>query len=154
MKRFGSIALCVTLYLSSMSLPVLAAYLNAGHGSGSGEFIMEIDAAPFIDSGRTFLPIRCVAESFGIFVEWDDNAKTTTLERGLVTASLTSGSKTMTVTKRGIETLVNMDVAPVLMDGRISLPVRFVAEAFDLGVEWQEGFMRIMAMGLFTGGRS
>jgi hypothetical protein len=43
----------------------------------------------------------------------------------------------MTLITNGVESKVEMDVAPMLRDGRTCLPVRFVAEAFGLGVEWR-----------------
>jgi hypothetical protein len=42
----------------------------------------------------------------------------------------------MTVIKNGSTSSVNMDVAPIIRDGRTCMPIRFVAEAFGLKVEW------------------
>ncbi len=33
---------------------------------------IELDTFPFIEDGRTLVPARAVAESFGCMVEWDD----------------------------------------------------------------------------------
>lgn len=40
-----------------------------------------LDTAPVIISGRTFLPIRVIAESFGYTVEWEDKDKTVTITK-------------------------------------------------------------------------
>ena len=112
-------------------------YEISGGVSGGGEFNIYVDTAPFIYDGRTFLPIRFVAEAFGILTTWDGNAtRTATLERGTTTVQLTVGSKTMILIKNGIRSSIEMDVAPMMWEGRVCMPVRFVAEAFGLGVEW------------------
>jgi hypothetical protein len=124
-----------------MSISVAAAdpkVDSVGYGGGSGEFIMMMDAAPFIDSGRTFVPIRFVAETYGILTTWDNETKTAMLERGTTTVHLVAGSKTMIIIEKGVESSVEMDVAPMIKDGRTFLPVRFVAEAFGLEVKWME----------------
>lgn len=38
-----------------------------------------LDAAPIVQNGRTMLPIRLIAESFGYTVAWDEGAQTVTL---------------------------------------------------------------------------
>ena len=136
MKKPIAFLLCATLCLAMFSLSALADDPEVSHGGGSGEFIMQTDAAPFIENGRTYLPIRFVAEAFGIHTTWDSATRTAVLERGTTTARVAIGSKNMTVTKNGSESTVAMDVAPLIRDGRTFLPIRFIAEAFGLGVEW------------------
>jgi len=114
----------------------LAADPLVGHGGGSGEFVMEMDTAPFIENGRTYLPIRFIAEAFGIYTTWDSATRTVILERGTTTVRVAIGSKNMAVIENGSESTVVMDVAPLIRDGRTCLPIRFIAEAFGLGVEW------------------
>jgi len=38
-----------------------------------------IDVAPFIKDGRTFLPVRAIAESLGATVDWDADTQIVTL---------------------------------------------------------------------------
>jgi len=142
MKRIiGSLAALILLCALSLPLAAAAALTpELDHGGGSGDFLMRIDTAPFIDNGRTFLPIRFVAEAFGIYTTWDNVTKTAKLTRGSTTVYLTIGSKTMPLIKNGKESKVEMDVAPMLRNNRTCLPVRFVAEAFEFDVEWQGDF--------------
>jgi len=140
MKRLISLLLCAVLCIIPLGVPAVAADPEVKYGGGSGEFYMEMDAAPFIENGRTYLPIRYVAEAFGIYTAWNDTAKTATLERGNIIVQLSIGSKTMTLINDGETSSVDMDVAPILRDGRTCLPVRFVAEAFGLDVGWQEDY--------------
>lgn len=93
--------------------------------------IVTIDAAPFVNADwRTMVPFRALAEDFGATVEWDDAAKTVTAELDGVKVVMTIGSTTYTV--NGVEK--TMDTAPVIVDGRTFVPVRFAAEAFGFTV--------------------
>ncbi|MCL2416270.1 MAG: stalk domain-containing protein [Defluviitaleaceae bacterium] len=51
-----------------------------------------LDVAPVIIDGRTLVPARAVAESFGVSVDWDGNTQTVILTVGNATTPPTSGS--------------------------------------------------------------
>jgi len=152
MKRLISFLLCTALLLPLLGMPASAIQDEfsqyepfiangneiSGGVYGGGEFNIKADIAPFIKDGRTFLPIRFVALAFGMYTTWDNNSKTVTLERGTTTVRLSIGSKVMTINRGRNESLLQMDVAPMLRNGRTVLPVRFVAEAFGLKVEWEK----------------
>ncbi|MEW9673287.1 copper amine oxidase N-terminal domain-containing protein [Ammoniphilus sp. 3BR4] len=95
------------------------------------------DVAPFIQDGRTFLPIRFVAEAVGVTesnVIWNANTKTVTLIKGDRIAQIQIGSKNLVV--NGVS--VPMDVAAFVKDGRTVLPLRYVAQALGAEVTWDE----------------
>jgi hypothetical protein len=96
--------------------------------------ILAVEQQPIIEKGRTLMPIRAVAESIGADVEWDQDTKTATLERAGITVKLTIGSDTADVNGDS----VSLDTAPVIVNGRTFLPVRFVAETFSQEVEWDK----------------
>ena len=98
------------------------------------ERFAELDAAPYIKNGRTFLPVRFVAEALGASVGWDAATSTATLssEEGII--KLTTHDKTITVNGKRIK----MDVAPEIANGRMMLPIRPVAEALNCTVGWIE----------------
>jgi hypothetical protein len=152
MKKLGLFFLCMVLCLSLLSVSALAAAPQVNYGSGSGEYWVMMEAGPFIEDGRTFLPVRYVAEAFGIFTTWDSYAGTVTLERGLTTVHLTIGSNILKRVTNGIESLVEMDVAPLLHNGRTCLPIRFVAEAFGLDVEWIADWNMFQQAAIITDG--
>lgn len=54
------------------------AYLNENENT--------LDTAPAVINGRTMLPIRFIAESFGFDVEWDEDTKTITISSQTVSA--------------------------------------------------------------------
>ena len=88
------------------------------------------DAAPYVKSNRTYVPIRALAESFSANVDWDNDARTVTVTRGDVKVVMTVGETTYTV--NGKE--ATMDVAPEITGDRTYVPVRFVAEALGFTV--------------------
>lgn len=97
------------------------------------------DLAPYVKDGRTYLPIRYVAEALGISdanIIWDGEKQTVTLFKGDKAAQLTVGSNILLV--NGIP--VTMDVAPEIPEsaGRVTLPIRWVATAFGASVTWDD----------------
>ena len=93
-----------------------------------------LDAPPFIENGRTLVPIRFIAESFGAKVDWIGETKTViiNLESKKISIVLQIGSKIAIVNGERI----TLDVAPKIVNGRTFVPLRFVAETFGAEVLW------------------
>lgn len=96
------------------------------------------DAKPFIDeTGRVQVPLRFVAEALGLNVHWNQEAKSITLSRDTGGEYIGNYDVYMKVGQAGFDYLgasFEMDTAPTLKDGRVYVPLRFVAQAFDIGV--------------------
>lgn len=104
---------------------------------GGVEVAKTMDVAPFIEGGRTFIPIRFAAETVGVSADnviWNAEAKTVTILKGDRVIGLTIGSNVLTVNG----TPIVMDTAAMIKDGRTVLPVRFVAQALGAAVTWDE----------------
>ncbi len=93
---------------------------------------LSFDVPPQIINGRTMVPIRAIFEALGAEVSWDDATKTVTATIDDYTVECTINSKVMTVCGEKVE----MDVSPVIIDGRTLMPARFAAEAFGCSVGW------------------
>ncbi|MEG3072250.1 MAG: copper amine oxidase N-terminal domain-containing protein [Candidatus Syntrophopropionicum ammoniitolerans] len=94
-----------------------------------------MDTAPFLDSDRTFVPLRYLAYALGMSdndIHWDGTKNEATFTKNKTTVKVTVGSRTLTVNKE----LTTMDVTPQIRDSRVFLPARWVAEAFDANVSW------------------
>lgn len=87
---------------------------------------------PLIVSERTLVPIRAVIEAFGGTVGWDGATQSAILTMDGDTVRLVLGSTTAYFNDEPRE----LDVAPVAINERTMLPIRFVAESFGLGVAW------------------
>lgn len=101
-----------------------------------------LDVAPYIENGRTFLPVRFVAEAVGvtddnILVSYDPKSGkvvSVTLIKGDRIAKITIGSKVLTV--NGVD--LTMDVAAQIKNGRTVLPLRHVATALGANINWDD----------------
>lgn len=87
---------------------------------------------PVVEKGRTLLPVRAVVEAMGGAVTWEEETQTTVLAKGETIILLTVGSK-IAFLNEGRHVL---DIEPVVQNGRIMLPIRFIAEGFGYRVSW------------------
>ena len=98
----------------------------------------KMDAAPFIENDRTFVPVRYLGYALGLTpadVSWDNASQKATLRRGPTVLEMTIGVPEV-VTNGQAKAI---DVAPILKSEpawRTYLPARFVAEGLGYEVDW------------------
>ena len=85
------------------------------------------DAAPLLRNDRTMVPIRIITETLGGKVDWNGMVKEVTLTIDGKEIKMTIG-----------RTLEKYNVAPVIIDGRTYVPVRFVADELGAVVSWDD----------------
>ena len=88
-----------------------------------------MDVAPYVDSGRTFVPIRYLANALGVNPEniyFNNDTQSAILLKDGTSVEFTIGSNVMKLGSVSIP----MDVAAQVVNGRIMLPARYVANAF------------------------
>ncbi len=119
--------------------PALAAGNSAEFVIGLNEYFVndqlpgvQMDAAPYIQDGRTLVPVRYLADALGAATSWNGTAQEVTVTSGSTTVAMTIGSTALTVNGQG----QTMDVAPVINGGRTYLPARWVAENLGYSVDW------------------
>lgn len=97
---------------------------------------MEIDegrgTSPVVLNDRTMVPIRAIIEAFGGTVGWDQDSQSVMLSMNDDNIILVINSDTAYL--NGTE--YTLDSAPVVINDRTMLPIRFIAEGFNLGVAW------------------
>ena len=99
---------------------------------------MTFDVAPYISEDRTMVPFRAIFEKAGAEVTWDeetqtviavkqegDSAKSITLQVGNTTAFVGSEGKAL-------------DKAAEIIGDRTFVPLRFVMEALEAEVTWDQ----------------
>ena len=88
--------------------------------------------SPVIINERTLLPVRAIVEELGGTVEWNENQQEVKLgyENNEIILTIDSTSALLNGTEQ------TLDTAPVIIGDRTMLPIRFIAESFDLKVEW------------------
>lgn len=94
--------------------------------------IDEQGTVPVIINDRTLLPVRAAVEEMGGTVEWNDTAQEVKLKYGSDEIRLTIDSQTAYLNNNA----QSLDTAPVLMNDRTMLPIRFIAEGFNFKVLW------------------
>lgn len=96
-----------------------------------------MDVAPYISNGRTYMPIRYIANAMGISdsnILWDAATQTVTLMKGDKVVQMKIGSTNIVINGAA----VTMDAAPEITNSRTMLPARYVAQAFGATVTWDE----------------
>lgn len=88
--------------------------------------------APVIETDRTLLPVRAVVEAMGGAVAWDEETQTVVLTKDDIRLRLTISSKTAYVNEEARA----LDIAPVIINDRTMLPIRFIAEEFGYAAGW------------------
>lgn len=87
---------------------------------------------PVVIQDRTLVPVRAIIESFGGTVGWDESNQAVLLSMKDDTIELVINSNIAYLNGAAH----NLDVAPVVINERTMLPIRFIAEGFNLGVAW------------------
>ncbi len=91
-----------------------------------------LDVPGEIREGRTFVPFRAIFEALGADVTWDPRTRSITAVRG-------QDSLLLTIDSRVVEwrrSLIKVDAAPVIANGRTLVPLRLVGQALGLHVRW------------------
>ena len=99
--------------------------------------IIPTDVPPFIEKGRTMVPVRFIGEALGADAAWDSGtgAVTFTVSDTMI-IKLKNGEENLSVEKGGETSIIPMDITAIIKDGRIFVPARFIAEAMGITVGW------------------
>ena len=103
---------------------------------------VEFDVPPVIRSNRTLIPVRAVTTALGAQVDWNPSepnivniTKTVMDDNGTeVIRVIIINLDTEKVTINGVAT--ELDVPPMLISNRTMVPVRFIAETFNMKINW------------------
>ena len=100
-----------------------------------GDKEVALDAAPYIEAstGRTYLPLRAIANAVGASsVEWDNASRTATVIKGGLVAQMTIGQNAYVLNG----SKVGMDGKAQIVSERTFLPIRALGNALGASVEW------------------
>ncbi|MCT4605653.1 MAG: stalk domain-containing protein [Marinisporobacter sp.] len=131
--RYDSKAKTFTFYTDTFSLysivradDMLEIDLNIGKTEATvNKEIKENDVAPKIINNRTMVPVRFIAENMGADVAWDKETREVTIELDGLTMSMIID-----------EEIEEFDAAPMIIDGRTLVPIRYVSEKLGAYVIW------------------
>lgn len=90
------------------------------------------DVPPVIKDGRVLIPVRAVTAALGAQVDWDPETREVTVV--LDETTLVIGLEELTATVN--EATYELDVPAKATNGRTVVPLRFIAEALGLDVDY------------------
>ncbi|MBR4943859.1 MAG: copper amine oxidase N-terminal domain-containing protein [Peptococcaceae bacterium] len=144
MKRKIS-TIVATALIAGMSTTAFAADLSV---IVEGNPVEWTDAAPFInEDNRTMVPMQPIAKALDLDVTWNDDTDTAVFTDGTTTVELTVGKDTYHCFLNEapeFEIYYEMTTSPEIENNRIYAPVRYLAEAFQYRVDWDENTQTVM----------
>ncbi|MBS4024089.1 MAG: PDZ domain-containing protein [Clostridia bacterium] len=91
-------------------------------------------AAPFVEGGRTYVPIRFVSEGLGLEVNWNENKQEITIRRDKGTITMKPNSNIAVI---GNEQYT-FDAPVIIKGSRSYLPIRFLIQLIEGKIDWIE----------------
>ncbi len=142
MKKIISLFVTFIMFISASSL-VSADDINIT--VKINEQTVSFDTNPLIINDRVFVPIRNVCEELGADVYWDGTRELVYVVKNDIKLCLKINSTRLIkvrcknaeeFTNMPTDNIVEMDVCPIIVNGRTLLPIRAVCEALGADVEW------------------
>lgn len=94
-----------------------------------------LDAAPYVKEGNLYLPLRFAAEAVGIGedkIVWNSTVEKVSLQKPEGTIEFQIGNPIFRKNNADIK----MDVVPIIKEGRVMLPLRWVADSLRVNATW------------------
>lgn len=95
---------------------------------------VEMDVTPFVEKGRTLVPVRAISASLKADVNWNGENRTVEVVRGETKITLYLDSSEADVNGNKVK----LEAAPVMKNGRVFLPLRFIGEQLNAKVGYQQ----------------
>ena len=105
------------------------------------------NVTPIVTEGRALLPLRAIAESLGLIVDWDHESTTVivnTQESQKYFQKGKPGTINVLVNGKFVDFSQYDNISPIIMEGRTLLPIRAVAESLGLNIDWDPESMSII----------
>lgn len=124
--------LILTSILMVMTLSSLTVFADSSIKVSVDNKILDFDSEPFIEGGTTLVPMRKIFEALDADVTWVSKTQQIVATHGKTYIILKIGSTVAEING----TNVNLAVAPKIVNGSTFVPVRFIAEALNADVVW------------------
>ncbi len=124
---------CLTVVLVGILLGAVSLPLEAGDiGVTLDGEPLTLPEAPFIQQGRTLVPLRAFWEALGVRVSWDPQTRTARGELGRKVVEVVIDAPAARVDGREVP----LEVPAQIVAGRTYIPLRFAGEALNNEVSW------------------
>lgn len=132
-KKALCLCLIMLIILSTASLAKeepIKIFVNKG--------IIPSDQPPIIKNSRVLVPLRVIAEQLGAWVTYDSGEKRVNINKDEISITLVIGESEIWYSDKEKAGPVAIDVPAMIKNGRTMVPLRAVAELFDMNVKWDE----------------
>lgn len=136
-KQLLSLVLAMMILAIFVAPPVQASNINT-RVTFMGN-ALRFDVQPRVINGRTFVQYRPIAEASEATVNWEPANNRVTVMAGNSSVIMTIGSRVATVNGRR----TNIEAAPILAEGHVMVPLRFVAETLGYETTWRNGVVNM-----------
>lgn len=106
--------------------------------------VVPSDVKPVVHKGTTLIPLRVLEESLGVSLNWNSSTQTITVIKGDTSGILIIGKPTASVNIGDVEEEVALDQPAKIIQNRVMVPVRFIAELFGAKVVWNSTIKTII----------
>lgn len=130
-KKAICISLVMIIFLTASSFAKaepIKIFINKG--------IVPSDQAPIIKNSKVLVPLRVIAENLGASVAYEAGEKRVNIKKGEISMTLVIGDDMIWYSDMDKAGPVDIDVPAEIKNGRTMVPLRAVAELFDLEVNW------------------
>ncbi|MDQ0048201.1 hypothetical protein J2T18_002484 [Paenibacillus polymyxa] len=128
-----------TALASAISFSMLASGVSGASGAASKSIIVQVnnvpmpgDVDPYVQNGSTLVALNMIRSIPGVTINWNNISKTVTIESNGTKSTLVAGKKE---TKVGGKK-VTLSTSSVMKNGRVMVPLRFIADASGSQVYW------------------
>jgi|GEM_PF-602619 len=120
---------CSPVSSAKVSSPDIKVYFN-------DELLAFPQQQPYFDyqNNRCYVPLRTISDALGASVAWDPKARLVRIQQAAKSIEISADSSLITINRQ----IQAADVQPVFQNGYTLVPLRFVSEALDGKVEWDE----------------
>ena len=138
MKKISKILAILSVFVLALSLNTYAKQKTYLFVDGNH---IKTDAEPFIENGRTLVPIRFISENLKNKVDWNSDEKKVTVtpeeEKEISKIELVIGSDVAKLyDKDGNIKEEKLEVPAKITNSRTFVPVRFISETLGTEVNW------------------
>lgn len=141
-KKAICLSLAIVIILSTSMVLAMEAPIKIYIDGG----LVASDQAPIIKNSRVLVPLRVIAENLGASVAYEADEKRVNIKKGDISMTLVIGDDTIWYSDMEKSGPIAIDAPAEIQNGRTMVPLRAVAELFDMNVKW-DGKTRAVYIG-------
>ncbi|MGB9839364.1 stalk domain-containing protein [Thermovenabulum sp.] len=142
MKKKTALILIASLIITGLIFPTVYGADKDITIKIDGQVVVPPDAKPFIQNGRTLVPIRFVSENLGATVDYkrEYGLERVYIKKNDRSIEMTIGNKDIKINN----TVVAYEVSPLIKDNRTFVPIRVISESLGYTVGWDEKNLTVL----------